>query len=60
MQINAAACKTTLSHTEIGSFVLIINGLAIKWRRLISNSTKLFYVCTCVTGCSTTIPIDIQ
>jgi hypothetical protein len=42
MRINVAACKIAWPHADIGSFDFISNGLAINWRRLISDSARPF------------------
>ena len=44
MRASAAACKIAYPHIETRSFVLISNGPAIKWRHLINDFAKPFYV----------------
>ena len=58
--INAAACKTAWPYAEEPSLVLNNKIRAIIWMRLIKDSANLFWVCTCGTGCSTSIPKEAQ
>ena len=60
MLINDATCKIAWPQAEIGNFDFISKGQAIIWSFLISDSAKPFWVCVWATGCSTSIPIDMQ
>ena len=58
--INAAACKTTWPHAEEPSLVHKSSVRAIICTRLIMDSANPFWVWTCETGCSTSIPKEAQ
>ena len=60
MWINNATYKIAYPQVAIGRLALISNGLATNFRRFSNDSTSLFWVWTCATRCSTSIPIDIQ
>ena len=60
MRISDAACKIACPHTNIESFALMSNGLAINCKCLINDFAKPFCVWTWATGCSILIPIDMQ
>ena len=60
MQANDAACNITWPQAKKGNFDFIRKDLAIIWTLLISDSAKPFWVCVWATGCSTSIPIDVQ
>jgi len=60
MRINNATCKIAYLQVAIGRLALVSNGLAINFRRFSNDFASLFWVWTCATGCSNSIPIDIQ
>jgi len=60
MLINNAKCKTAYPQAAIRRLTLISNGLATNFRHFSNDSTSLFWVWTCATRCSNSIPIDIQ
>ena len=60
MRINNAACRIACPKVETRSLDFISNGLTINFRRLIRDSARPFYVWTWATGCSTSMPIDMQ
>jgi len=60
MRTNIVTCKIAYPKLAIGRLTLISNGLATNFRHFSNNFASPFWVWTCVTGCSTSIPIDIQ
>jgi len=60
MRINNATCKIAYLQVAIKRLAIIGNGLATNFRRSSNDFASLFWVWTCATGCSTSIPIDIQ
>ena len=58
--INAAACKTAWPHAEEQSLVHKSSVRAIICTHLIMDSVNPFWVWTCGTGCSTSIPKEAQ
>ena len=60
MWINIVACKIAYPQVAIGKLALISNGLATVFKCFINYYSSPLLVWTCATGCSTSIPIDIQ
>ena len=60
MRINNATCKIAYPQVAIGRLAPISTDLATNFRRFSNDFASLFWVWTCATGFSTSIPIDIQ
>jgi len=60
MRIINATCKIAYPQVAIERLALISNDLATNFKRFSNDFTSVFWVWTCATGCSTSIPIDIQ
>jgi len=60
MRINNVTCKISYHQVSIGRLAHISNDLATNFRRFSNDCASIFWVWTCVIGCSTSISIDIQ
>jgi len=60
MWINNVTCKIAYPQIAIGRLALINNDVATNFRCFSNDFASLNWVWTRVTGCSTSIPIDIQ